>query len=123
MRHLRHLNQFHRLPPHFELALSQLSPNLAIIFNEDSIADATFGSDGFTILQLTDYLEDAVKLFEKSTMFELSLEAYGLLETVYRADRKYPELSSRMGRCQVLIDRMTDDKNPPGTTLSIVIAI
>jgi len=116
--YLRRMGHAHGLSAHFDLAFSQVAPNIAITFAEALHSDiAVFANDNFSMAQLAEYLGEAVNLFDSATMYELCLEVYSLLAFIYRKEKKYEDLSKVMDQERALLSKMTDAKNAPGMIL------
>jgi len=93
--------------------------------DSDELLDVTqvFKGENWTVTQLIEVLEEAVKFFEDATLFELCLEVYSMLSLIYKVDRKYPKLISIIDAHRQLLVKLTDPEVPSDRLIPVYFRI
>jgi len=96
-----------------------------LIMDSDEPQDVTqvFKGENWTVTQLIEVLEEAVKFFEDATLFELCLEVYSMLSLIYKVDRKYPKLINTSDAHRQLLVKLTDPESPPDRLVPVYFRI
>eukprot|EP01125_Pyxidicula_operculata_P000299 TRINITY_DN1035_c0_g1_i3.p1 TRINITY_DN1035_c0_g1~~TRINITY_DN1035_c0_g1_i3.p1 ORF type:complete len:1398 (-),score=386.54 TRINITY_DN1035_c0_g1_i3:198-4391(-) len=115
--YLKRVGQLKRLPTYFDELFEATVPYIKSL-NLQSEVGILIG-DNWTVLQLIETVEEAVKLFEDATFFELCFELYALLEQLYKSERKYQKLITNLDQHKALINKITDPEKSPDRLLPV----